>query len=369
MASIYQSLGLTPILNANATLTKLGGSVMPEEVVDAMREAARHYIDLEDMQARVGARLALLTRNESARVVTGAAAGVALSVAACMTREDRARMARLPDTSGIPNEVLVFSSHRNGYDFSIRMTGARLIELDPAQSADPAALASAINAQTAAFVWFHGMRVEGELSLEQVIAVCAARGVPVLVDAAAQLPPVENLWKFTHIGATAAIFSGGKELRGPQASGMVLGARWLTEAMRFNGSPHGSFGRPMKVGKEEMAGLLAAVTRYLALDHEAKRARDERIVADWCGVWNNARGVCAARAFPNEAGQPLPRVRVTLGPELAMSGEALAQCLLEGVPAISVAVGGLHEIFVNPWLLSDDECLIVGERVRAVLTA
>ena len=187
-----------------------------------------------------------------------------------------------------------------------------MIALDAAQAADPAALDAAINARTAAIVWFHGMRLETEISLEQVIAICAARGVPVLVDAAAQVPPVENFWKFTGMGATAVIFSGGKDLRGPQASGMVLGARWLTEAMRFNGSPHGSFGRPMKVGKEEMAGLLAAVTRYLALDHEAKRARDERIVAEWCRVWNGVRGVCAARVFPNEAGQPLPRLDARL---------------------------------------------------------
>jgi L-seryl-tRNA(Ser) seleniumtransferase len=176
----------------------------------------------------------------------------------------------------------------------------------------------------------------------------------VIVDAAAQLPPVENLWNFTRLGATCAIFSGGKDLRGPQASGLVVGKKWLIDAMRPNGNPNASLGRPMKVGKEEMAGLLAAVRRYLILDHGARQARDERVVTDWCQALNALPGVHAKRSFPNEAGQPLPRCEVRLTDEARYKVDQLIQALWAGTPAIAVGIGE-RSFYLNPMTLDDDE--------------
>ncbi len=365
---IYEELGVRQIINAHATLTRLGGSVMPPEVIAAMQDAARWHVDLEHLQARVGETLAEWTRNEAAYVATGAAAGIALAVAACVTRGDRAAAARLPDTAGLPNEVIVFKSHRNGYDHAARMVGVKLVEIGDGEHCRPGELDAAMTDKTAAFVWFQGgMSGRGDLPLAQVIERCGARGIPVIVDAAAQLPPVENLWTFTQMGAACAIFSGGKDLRGPQASGLVVGRKWLIDAIRPLGNPNAGLCRPMKVGKEEMAGLLAAVKRYLALDHAARLARDERVVAEWRRAFAGLRGVRAERAFPNEAGQPLPRCEVVLEESAKLTRDDLARALMDGTPAISVALSGERGILLNPMTLTDEEAALVEARLVDLL--
>jgi uncharacterized pyridoxal phosphate-dependent enzyme len=372
MTSFLNALGLRPMINANATLTRLGGSLMPDEVREAMDEAARSWVDLHALQRGVGERLARLTQNEAAYVSTGAAAGIVLSVAACMTRGEPERIKRLPGQ--VPNsprdEVILFASHRNPYDAAVMLPGARMVLIGDDVSTDPAALEAAISSRTAAFIWFQGyMTGRADFAFERVVEICAARGVPVIVDAAAQLPPVENLWRFTGAGASAAIFSGGKALAGPQSSGLIVGARWLIDAVRTIGSPNQGFGRPMKVSKEDMAGLLAAVERYLTLDHAGKRERDERVVTRWCARWNALPGVHAERSFPNEAGQPLPRVLLRWEASTDMrDGEAFAQALLDGEPSISVAAADeAHAIYVNPWCVTDREVEIVASRVAMLL--
>jgi L-seryl-tRNA(Ser) seleniumtransferase len=251
------------------------------------------------------------------------------------------------------------------------MTGARLVEIGSETRTDPAQLEAGLTECTAAFVWFQGaMTGRGDLPLEAVIAHCAARGVPVIVDGAAQLPPVENLWRFTQLGAICAIFSGGKDLCGPQSSGLVVGRRDLIEQMRPLGSPNQGLMRPMKVGKEEMVGLLAAVERYLKLDHAARLQRDERVVAEWVNLLDEMPGVRAARAFPNEAGQPLPRCRLTLGWGARLDAAALIAALWAGDPAIAVnADEDGRSLFLNPMTLNDAEAQVVAERLRALLDA
>ena len=224
--------------------------------------------------------------------------------------------------------------------------------------------------RTGACMWFQGPYCgHGDVPLAQVIEICTRHGVPVLVDAAAQLPPVENLWNFTQMGATCAIFSGGKDLQGPQSSGMILGQRWLIEAIRPIGSPNAGIGRPMKVGKEEMVGLLAAVRRYLSLDHVARQARYERMVGDWGEAFSMLPGVHSERAFPNEAGQPLPRLEVRVGKGARLTHDQLLIALREGTPCIETegSLGG-DTIFINPWQLTDDEATIVERRVVELLS-
>ncbi len=366
--SIYEELGIRPVINACATLTKLGGSIMPPEVVAAMEDASHCFVDLEELQSKVGDQIARLTRNEAAYVSSGAAAGIVLAVAACITGQDRTRMDLIPNDAGPKDEAIVFKSHRNGYDHAVRMVGVKMVEIGTAQHTDPAELAAAITDRTSAFVWFQGgMTGRADFPIEQVIEICSARGVPVIVDAAAQLPPVENLWTFTQKGAVCAIFSGGKDLRGPQSSGLVVGRRWLIEAMRPNGNPNAGIGRPMKVGKEEMAGLLAAVQRYVSLDHVARRERDERVVREWCTALGDLHGVRAQRSFPNEAGQPLPRCEVLLEEGALLKLDALMQALRDGTPAIAVAAAGERGLYLNPMTLTDEEAVVVGHRLRELL--
>ncbi len=369
--NIYDELGLRPLINANATLTKLGGSIMPPEVIEAMAEASRSWVDVFELQRRVGERLAALTHNEAAYVSSGAAAGLAVATAACVAGTDPAAMARLPNCDGLKNEIIVHRTQRNAYDHAVRQVGVKLVEIGMPLGTQRWELENAINDQTAAIFWFQGaMTGNGDLPLETVIEIGNARGVPVVVDGAAQLPPAENLWRYTQMGAALAVFSGGKDLRGPQSSGLVLGRADLIEACRLNGSPNHGLGRPMKVGKEEMAGLLKAVELYLDVDQEARRSQDEEIVMGWCTALNRIDGVRAERSFPNEAGQPLPRALVRFdATSLGFARDEVMARLLEGEPRVSVAPAGADGVYLNPMTLADGEDEIVLARLEEILTA
>ena len=367
--SIYTDLGIRPIINANATLTRLGGSVMPPEVVEAMVEASHAFVDLHELQRAVGERLAKLTRNEAAYVSCGAASGLALAAAACMVGTDHEAAQKLPHEPGPKNEIIVQKLHRNAYDFAVRQTVATLKEVGSTDGTSDADFESAINECTAAVFWFQGaMNRPDELPLERMIAIAQERDVPVIVDGAAQLPPTENLWKWTEMGAALAIFSGGKDLRGPQSSGLVVGRRDLVEAVCQIGAPNHGFGRPMKVGKEEMAGLLKAVELYLEVDQEGRRSQDEETVAGWCHELNKLDGVQAERSFPNEAGQPLPRAKVAFNAAVTNADrDQVMERLLRGTPAVDVAPAGEDAIFLNPMTLADGEDEIVVQRLIEIL--
>jgi D-glucosaminate-6-phosphate ammonia-lyase len=366
---VYEELEIRPVINACATLTRLGGSRMPPEVLDAMQDAARCFIDLHELQRRVGEQIATLTQNEAAYVSSGAAAGLVLATAACIAAEDADAICRLPDLTGLKNEVILHRTHRNGYDHAVRQVGVRVVEIGGPDGTAREDLERAITPQTAAFFWFQGaMTTPNDLPLPVVIEVMKARGIPVIVDAAAQLPPVSNLWNFTHMGADLAIFSGGKDLRGPQSSGLILGRRDLIRACALNGSPNHCLGRPMKVGKEEMVGLLTAVRRYLTLDHEARATEYERVVAEWNAALNQIPGVSARRDFPNEAGQPLPWSLVTVAPDAAgISKDEIVARLSSGSPSIVVAPGGPDSFHLNPMTLEPGEERIVLKRLQQAL--
>ena len=265
--------------------------------------AAGSFVDLNAFQERVGMRIAELTHNEAAYVSSGAAAGIMLSVASCIAGSDAANTFAFPQLDRhSKNEVIVQKVQRNGYDYAIAQTGATVVEIGNTA----AELEAAITDRTACIVWFAGGPLAKDaLPIEDVIRIAKQRGVPVIVDAAAQIPPVSSLWHFTRdLGATGAIFSGGKGIRGPQSSGLVLGTKELIAGCRANGNPNHSIGRPMKVGKEEMAGLLAAVEYTLEQDETALLEQYENIVHGWIEDLAGLPGVTAERRFPSEAGQP-----------------------------------------------------------------
>jgi L-seryl-tRNA(Ser) seleniumtransferase len=274
-------------------------------------------------------------------------------------------MAAFPYLDGMPREVIVYRSQRNGYDYAARQTGARLKEVGP--GADE--LTGAITERTACVLWFAGaLFATGALPLPEVVAVAHARGVPVLVDAAAQIPPIANLWRFTReLGADAAIFSGGKGLRGPQPSGLVLGRRGLIEGCRANGNPNHGLGRPMKVGKEELAGLLAAVEWSLEQDEEALLAGYEATVQRWLRGLDGLPGVAAERGYPSEAGQPHSRAIVRVGPPCPWTRDELVAALWEQDPRIAVGTAGAEAIALNPQTLEPGEDELVLAALRRLL--
>ncbi len=362
---IYDDLGVPRVINAQATLTRLGGSRMPDEVVAAMEDAAGAFVDLVEFQNRVCEEIARLTNNEAAWITSGAAAGITQSVAACIAGNDPALIDGFPYLEhGGKSEVIVFRSQRNGYDYAARQTGARLIEI----GTDESELAAAISPRTSSILWFAGSHyADGALPIEEVVDIARARGVPVIVDAAAQIPPISSLWHFTRdVGVDIAIFSGGKGLRGPQSSGLVLGRKELVDACRVNASPNSSIGRPMKVGKEETAGLLAAVKWSLAQDEPALLEQYERSVRYWIEGLSGLPGITAERIYPSEAGQPHGRALLTMDPERRDQTVAV---LWNRNPRIAVAPVGTDGIALNPQTLEPGEDEIVLQALLETLGA
>lgn len=385
MSSIrYAELGVRPLINAQGRLTRLGGSIMAPEVVDAMIDAGHAYVDIFELQREVGRKLAELTHNEAAYVTTGAATGLFLTTLACMTGTDIELLAGLPLIELPKNEVVIHASQRFAYDPAVLLAGARFKEIGNAEATAAWELEEAIGPRTAAVLYLAGeVNRRSALSLEETLEIAHRDGVPVIVDAAAQLPPAENLWHFTRdLGADLVIFSGGKDLRGPQSSGLVVGRKDLIEAVFVNGAPNPYVGRPMKVGKEEMVGLLAAVERYLTLDHAARLAGFEAIVQGWIAAFSGIPGLRPSRSWPNEAGQPMPRLLLEIDSDvLGFDANDIRRALWEGDPRIAVGHygtkhlylthadtdDGARGIFVTPDTLEPGEEHIITERILSIV--
>ena len=277
--SFYEELGITRYINAHDTYTVYGGSRMSERTLKAMREAAASFVDMEELQDSLGKAIARLTRNESAFVCNGAAGGLLLCAAVCMTEGDLFRYSRLPETTNLKNEIIIMRSQRNAYDKAVEASGAKIIEIGDADETLAYDLEGSINERTAAVFYFESLHFKrASMPLEQVINIAHKHQVPVVVDAAAQLPPVENLWKFTDMGADLVVFSGGKTLCGPQDSGLILGKEKYISICRQFGAPAHGICRSSKVSREAMAGLYQALKEFVSLEFDSW----ERALYDRC---------------------------------------------------------------------------------------
>ena len=401
MANVFERLGVRTAINAVGPSTRLSGGIMPAEVADAMREASQYCVDMAELQARASQIISELTGAEAGYVTSGAAAGLLLGTAACVTGLDPVKMNRLPDTRGLRRRVIIPRSHRNFYDHAIRTVGVELVEVGIADRYSGAGvrdteaweIAAAIDADTAAVVY-----VASATSLPPLAAVVAAAhaaDVPVLVDAAAQLPPAANLRRFIELGADLVAFSGGKAIRGPQASGFLCGRRDLIAAVALQhldldiywelwdppaslidrrqlpGAPHHGVGRPCKVGKEEVVGLLTALQRFAHEDPDARRARwvalMEALVAASHGV---AHAQLELIADPKRAEVPLVRLQLD---EQGAGFDALelVRRLRDGTPAIHAnpAQAAAGVVLFGPISLQLGEPEQVGARLRQLLGA
>ena len=396
--TIYERFGVRTRVNAAGLLTRLGGSLMPIEVLEAMAEAAGSFVDMAELQATASRVIARETGAEAGLVTAGAAAALTLGAAACLTGLDAARMDRLPETDGIPNEVLMCRTHRTGYDHAIRAAGARIREVGVNDRATGAGvrdveaweLEAAITPRTAAIAY--AATPGSQPPLAEVTAVARRHGLPVLVDAAAQLPPVENLRRFIAAGADLVAFSGGKAIRGPQGTGILCGRRDLVAAAALQqldldvrpetwdppedylrrtalrGIPHHGIGRGCKVSKEGIVGLLVALERFVALDHAAERVRQERVVA---AIHRRLAGVPHIEARLLSAAEtgrdPLLELRIDES-ALGLSAFRLSLALQQGEPPVHLGERRASEgiLTINPIGLRTGEEEIIAARLRAV---
>ena len=364
--TLYESLGIKTRINAAACYTALGGSIMPAESVAAMADAAKSFISLHELQQKAGERIAHLTKNEGAFITTGAAAGIVLSILACRTRGDIVEIQKIIDGTAKPSEVIMFAGQRIPYDSNIRTAGSDLVTVGDAIQSFDYQLEARINERTTAIFFCAGAHLaSAALSLEKTIEIARKYTVPVIVDAAAQLPPVSNLWRFTtELGADLAIFSGGKALRGPQSSGLVVGKREFIEAIRVNAAPYPRLARGFKASKEEIAGLLTSIELYLKRDHRADWESWSKTVDTWIEQLTGRTSCIVWRDDVNEAGQPTPRVAIQLKHSSALDVVAKLQAL---DPIVEVVHDSRQMIWISPDSLQPGEEPIVTAQLLKAL--
>jgi D-glucosaminate-6-phosphate ammonia-lyase len=362
---IYRQLGVRTIINARGATTAVGGTLMPPEVTAAMAEASKAFVVLDELNAAVGEKIAAITGAEAGYVTCGSAAGMLLAAAACITGTEMARIRRLPDTTGMPNEIIVHRAHRINYDQMFRAPGAKLVEIGIPSATERWEYEAAFTERTAAVAFVDSPSIgPGALDFATVVDVAHARNVPVIVDAASTLPPVSHLTRWIAGGADLVIYSGGKGIRGPQDSGLLAGRADLIAAARLNGNPNAGIGRAAKVSKEAMVGLAVALDRFMAHDHArdfAEHRAQAELIAHELADFPNAE--CEVIADPERHPMPVAVVRPVGG---AWSGAAIRQTLAAGDPGIFVNVeqGGIS---INTHCLRDGDAEQIATQLRTLL--
>lgn len=363
-SNLYASLGIKPVINGVGVVTVLGGSIMPPEVIRAMEEASRYFIPLPELQKKVGERIAGLLQAPAAMVTCGAASAISVGTAACLSQGDAAKLRQLPNREGIRYEVIQQKSHRSGYEHQMEMCGAKIVTVETRKE-----LEAAINDRTGMMFFLNKAEPSGEIKAEEFVKIGKDRGVPTMNDAASDATPKDNLWKYTKQGFDLVIFSGGKALRGPQASGLLLGRKDLIAASLPAMSPFGGIGRGMKVGKEELCGLLAAVERYLKVDHAAEWRELEARVTSIRSALNGVKGIATDRHIPVIANE-VPHVCVEWDEQArGLTAQQVSEKLLAGDPPIHVQRPGKGKLLISVWMMRGDEPKIVGGRLREILSA
>jgi L-seryl-tRNA(Ser) seleniumtransferase len=365
--SVYEAIGVKHVINATGTVTNLGGSVMPAEIVAAWADAARHFVNLLDLQDKVGARIAKLIGVEAAMVTTGAAGALLLGTAAVVTGGESRSIRRLPDTKGMKNEVILQKSHHTCYDNQLTDVGVQLVEVET-----PADVKRAVNERTALMFFMNVAEASGRISLREWVKLARAHKVPTLLDAAADVPPLERLSGYNRMGFDLVAFSGGKALRGPNDTGLLLGRRSMIDAAKRNANPHcGTIGRMMKVSKEDMVALLAAVERFVKLDHKAEWREWERRIGVIEKAVKDVPTLQCERIVPPIANH-VPHLLLSWDERrLKLTRARFTRELGAGDPPIHIGrVSGTGErgVLISVLTLQPGEERVVAERVRAILS-
>jgi len=374
MADIYRRLGVRPIINARGTHTRLGGTLIRHEVLDAMREAASAYVVLDELQDKASEVIARATGAQAGIVVGGAEAGLLIGTAAILAGADPAKIAQLPVTDGMRNEAIMHRAHRNGYDHGVRAAGAKIVDIGYGSSTLAYQLQAAINERTALVVYLMSpWASHGALSLEKTCEIAHEANIPVLVDAAAMLPPTNSLQRFIAEGADLVTFSGGKGLMGPQSSGILAGRADLIRAARMNGNPNHSIGRAAKAAKEDIVGLIVALENYMQRDHDADMA-SWRAQAEWMLQRLNDYPDVGASYLHDGREHPVPRVELVFGPDSGIDAHELVVALEEHDPRVFLfeptgPSATPNSIVINTQTMQPGEEQLVVQALREVIDA
>lgn len=362
--NICEELGIRTYINAHDTYTIYGGSRMSENALKSMAEISKVFVDIGELQSVIGKKIAELTHNEAAYITNGASGGLLLATAVCLSRGDEYRFMRLPETNG-KDEVIILNCQHNAYDKAISAAGAKVIMIGDADETLEVELKGAINENTAAVFYFMNIQYDrAAMPLEDVIRIAHERGVSVVVDAAAQLPPVENLWNITGMGADLAIFSGGKTLCGPQDSGLIVGRKELiADCIKFGAPAHGIC-RSSKVSREAMAALYIAIKEYIGLDHASNNQRLMNINLEIKRALDEI-GVETKIVDRGPVGQTYPRLFVCL--DKSVSARSVEENMRRKGIYIGCEASG-NAVYISPLNLHDNEVQTVKEALLSCIT-
>jgi L-seryl-tRNA(Ser) seleniumtransferase len=358
----FKELGVRTFINAAGTYTFMTGCLMHPEVIEAYNYATNEFVLLDDLQDKVGERIAELLRCEAATITAGAASAITLGTAGVLTGMDPEKVIQIPDLTGMKSEVILQKSHVIGYAHAIRNCGVKLVEVETRKE-----LEKAINEKTAMMWFFNGNNFVGEIQDQEFVEIAQKHGVPTFNDCAADVPPVENLWKYNEMGFDLVTFSGGKGLRGPQSAGLLMGKKKYIDAARLSAPPRGNtVGRGMKVNKEEVLGMLVTIESYLARDHKADWALWENQVQHIHDAVVDIKGVTPEIHVPKVANH-VPSLRIAVNEDdSGWTPDKVREKLREGHPSIET-VGGKDSIGITTWMMQPGQERIVASRLREIL--
>ena len=359
----FKELGLRTFINAAGTYTSMTGSLMHKEVTDAISYGATEFVDLDELHDKVGERIAELLNCEYATVSSGAFGAMTIGLAGVMCGMDEKKVSQLPNTEGLKDEVIVQEAHDIGYTHALINTGAKIVSVTTAKD-----LEKAINEKTA-MLWFLNANTEqGEIKWEEFVALGKKHDIPTFIDCAADVPPVENLFKFTKLGFDLVCFSGGKGIRGPQSAGLLLGKRKYIEAARLHTPPRGTtIARGMKVNKEEVLGMLVAIELYLARDHKKEWELWESQIKLISDSASSVEGVTTEIHVPKHANH-VPSLYIRWDEKVVgISADEMRKRLRDGHPSIET-VGNKEQVGITTWMMEPGQERIVAHRVKEILS-
>lgn len=360
--NILNELGIRTFINAAGTYTAMTASLMHDEVVETIKQGAKQFAMLDEVQDKVGEKIAELCHAEAATVTAGCWSALVLGTAGVLTGMDMKKVAQLPDVTGMKSEVIVQKGHNIGYVHALTNTGATIVEIETVQE-----LEKAINEKTAMMWFLNSYAPMGKIQHEEWVAIAKKHKIPTMIDMAADVPPVSNLWKYNDLGFDLVCVSGGKAMRGPQSAGILMGRKDLIAAARLSAPPRGgNIGRGMKVNKEEILGMYVALEKYIQQDHDAEWKMWESKIDTIAKSVNSIEGVTSEVSVPPIANHtPLLFIKWDES-KIKISNKDFMLKLRNGSPSIEVMANG-NGINITVFMLQDGEEKIVANRLRAEL--
>lgn len=361
--NLIKELGIRTFINAAGTYTTMTASLMHQEVVDAIAESASEFCMLNEVQTKVGERIAKMVHAEAAMVTAGAFSALTLGMAGILTGTDREKIRRLPhdlEAAGMKSEVLLQKGHFDGYEQALHNTGIKLVAVETIADAE-----AAINSKTASMHFLNCNADRGKINHQDWLALAGRHGLPASIDIAADVPPVSNLWKYNDMGFSFVALSGGKAVRGPQSTGLLMGTKDIIEAARLNNSPNGTtIGRGMKVNKEEMLGMYAALERYINQDHDAEWKEWEKRINIINDAIRNQPGV-STKIFVPEIANHTPTLHVVWDKSRIMvDRDEFMNRMRNGNPSIEVIGNQDGGFNVTVFMLKSGQEKIVARRLK-----